>query len=464
MKLLALIAALALHQPPPQDPGGYWLGTLNIRARELRLLIHVTSTSPPAATFTSIDQDNQARPVTGLTIANGAIEFTTGNATIRGRLAADGRTIAATYSQSGAEYPVTFARVDGPPVVRRPQEPVAPFPYVSEEVTVRSTDDVVLAGTFTRPSSAGPHPAVLLISGSGPQDRDESVFGHKPFLVLGDYLARRGFAVLRLDDRGAGKSTGARTHATIEDYATDAVAAVTWLAARADVDRRRIGLIGHSEGGIVAPLALARTRDVAFLVLIAAPAMNGTSLAMLQADRIARAAGAAPQQVALQQALNGRIYALLEKGGDEAAIRASVRAILKEELAKAGIPEAAVPLVEKQMEPQIQRGLTPWFRHFLAHDPNESLRAVRVPVLALYGSVDVQVPADENASRMRDAITASSPQSEVRTLTGLNHLLQNARTGAMNEYPRIEETMAPVALEAIAEWLRRVARVEPRPK
>jgi pimeloyl-ACP methyl ester carboxylesterase len=243
----------------------------------------------------------------------------------------------------------------------------------------------------------------------------------------------------------------------MDDYAADARAGVAWLAARPDVDRARIGLIGHSEGGVVGPLVAAETRDVAFLVLIAAPAMRGADISMLQGERIARAAGASDDQVALQQTLNRRIFDVIMAGHPDAETRVAIRGVLTEELAKIGVTsDAVIAAAEKQMEPQIRRGLTPWFRHFLSHDPIASLRRLRVPVLALYGSLDVQVPAAENAPRMQAAIAGSSDLSDVQILQGLNHLFQTAKTGAMDEYGKIEETFAPAALEAISRWLRRV--------
>lgn len=436
---------------------GYWLGTLSARARELRLLVHVTATTPPTATLTSIDQDGKPRDLR-VTIEGRSIALETPQpgARIQGTLREDGKTIDATFEQGGASFPLTFSRVDGPPRLNRPQHPSPPFPYTIEEVVVDGP--VKLAGTFSRPAGDEPFPAVVLISGSGPQDRDQTIFGHKPFLVLADHLTRHGIAVLRFDDRGAGASSGSRAAATMEDYAADALAAVRFLERRPEVDRRRIGLIGHSEGGVVAPLVARGNRAVSFIVLIAAPALNGAAIATLQGERIARAAGANDDQIAMQQRLNTRIFEILAREVDEAKARAAIRIVLKEELARAGIESAdVVAAAEKQMEPQVRRGLTPWFRHFLSHDPVPSLRAVRVPVLALYGSLDVQVPAAENAPVMAAAIGPSSPQSAVRTLPGLNHLFQTAKTGAMEEYGRIEETLASAALETISNWILVVA-------
>ena len=449
---LLLLALLPVDAAGEQF-AGYWLGTLSVRARELRMLVHVSATTPPTATLTSIDQDGKPRDLR-ITMDGRTIVLETPQPSVRiqGTLRDDGKTIDATFEQGGASFPLTFSRVDGPPRLNRPQHPSPPFPYTVEEVVVDGP--VKLAGTFSRPAGEGPFPAVVLISGSGPQDRDQTIFGHKPFLVLADHLTRHGIAVLRFDDRGAGASSGSRAAATMEDYAADALAAVRFLERRTEVDRRRIGLIGHSEGGVVAPLVARQSEAVRLLVLLAAPAMNGAALATLQGERIAAAAGASKDQIALQQRLNTRIYEILGREGEEAKARTAIRTVLREELAAIGVESSEVLAgLEKQMEPQIRRGLSPWFRHFLAHDPVPVLRATRIPVLALYGSLDVQVPAAENAPLMTQAIAASSPRSAVTVLPGLNHLFQTAKTGAMDEYGRIEETLAPAALETIAAWI-----------
>ena len=464
---LAVLLALAItlvsgsQKTRPVQAGfeGYWLGTLSARARELRLLIHVTTGDRPSATLTSIDQSNEPQRLDRVVVDDRSIvlEGTSPVIRVSGTLRADRSAFDAVFEQGGATFQLVFTRVDGPPRLHRPQHPVPPFPYIVEEVLVQGP--VTLAGTVTRPFGAGPFPAVLLISGSGPQDRDQTIFGHKTFLVIADHLTRNGLAVLRLDDRGAGASAGSRAAATMMDYAMDAQAAIGFLEKRRDIDRKRIGLIGHSEGGVVAPLVAKDTPAVSFMVLIAAPAMTGASIAMLQGERIARAAGATREQIELQQTLNRRIFDVIASEADETRARAAIRAVLTDELRRAGIDsEAAVLVAEKQMEPQIRRGLSPWFRHFLTYDPLPTLMATRVPTLGLYGGLDVQVPAFENAGLMAKALASGPSGSEVRTIPELNHLFQTARTGAMDEYGRLDETFAPAALTVITNWIQAVIR------
>ncbi|MEO6081368.1 MAG: alpha/beta fold hydrolase [Steroidobacteraceae bacterium] len=326
----------------------------------------------------------------------------------------------------------------------RPQTPLPPFPYTSEEVSYSNPDrvGVKLAGTLTLPQGSGPYPVVLLISGSGAQDRDESLLDHKPFLVLADYLTRRGIAVLRVDDRGVGGSTGASAGDTTADFASDVVAGIAWLASRKEIDRERIGLLGHSEGGTIAPMVASKDSRVMFVVLVAAPAMNGADIIVEQVRALNLAAGRPTFAANASASTQRRIVDAVLSGGDEAGARTAVTTLM----ANLGAP----PLDEITM-----RQLTSaWYRYFLAYDPAPSLRALRIPVLAINGDRDVQVPTSRNEPAMRSALEKNA-RAEVVVLSGLNHLLQTADTGAVTEYQQIEETIAPQALKAIGDWVQR---------
>jgi pimeloyl-ACP methyl ester carboxylesterase len=295
---------------------------------------------------------------------------------------------------------------------------------------------VTLAGTLTTPRGPGRFPAVVLISGSGAQDRDSTIAGHKPFLLLADTLARRGIAVLRLDDRGVGGSTGTVAAATSEDFAGDAVAAVAFLTTRASIDAARIGLLGHSEGGLVAPMAATRSKAVAFLVLLAGPGLTGEAIMVEQAALIARAMGATDGQIAANRSLQEQGFAIVKAEADPAVRRERLRAVI-------GDAQAAM-------------ASTPWFRFFLTYDPAMALRQVRIPTLALNGEKDLQVPAKMNLAAIDAALRAGgNTQFTTRVLPDLNHLFQTAKTGLPNEYAEIEETMAPVVLETIVDWIGR---------
>jgi len=328
-----------------------------------------------------------------------------------------------------------------PAALVRPQNPQPPFPYRVEEVTFDAAEGVHLAGTLTLPEGQGPVPAVLLITGSGAQDRDETVFGHKPFLVLADALSRRGVAVLRVDDRGVGGSTGPMENVTTADFAEDAAGALTWLAARPDIDPARIGLIGHSEGGTIAPLVAGdeAAADPAFVVLIAGPAVSGGEVLTEQSRRFQTARGIDPAVVEANAALQTRLMqTVAANAADGEATAAAVRALL----IGADVPAAAV-------EQGVQQTSAAWTRWFVAHDPRPSLAALDVPLLAIYGGKDVQVPADQNATALREAL----PAAEIVVLPDLNHLMQTAGTGLPDEYAQIEETIDPEALRIIVDWV-----------
>jgi hypothetical protein len=281
------------------------------------------------------------------------------------------------------------------------------------------------------------------------------VFGHRPFLVLADHLTRAGIAVLRLDDRGVGASSGRFGTATTRDFAGDAHAAVEFLRGRREIDPTRIGLIGHSEGGLVAPMVAAKSKDIAFIVLLAGPGVRGDSLLTLQVERITRAAGADDATVAAETGLTRALIAASVQDGDSAEVTARAHRLVRDRLAELP-PErrAAFGDPDSLADVQLARLRSPWMRFFLTYDPVPTLRRVRCPVLALNGDKDVQVPSVENLKGIGDALRAGGNRDfETRELPGLNHLFQTAATGAVTEYARIEETMSPRALDAIAEWI-----------
>jgi hypothetical protein len=294
---------------------------------------------------------------------------------------------------------------------------------------------------------------VVLVTGSGPQDRDESLLGHRPFAVLADHLTRQGIAVLRYDDRGVAKSTGRFADATSADFAEDALAAVHYLRTRREVGK--IGIAGHSEGGVIAPMVAVRSPDVAFLVLLAGTGLPGDSILKMQSRLIARASGVSAEMIELSARAQTRMFAAVIEGGDSAAMRARLRQIGAEALAQMTEEQRrASRLTPAAMEANIAQISTPWFRYFLAYDPRPTLRRVRVPVLALNGSLDLQVPPKEDLAAIAAALREGGNR-DVRTieLPGLNHLFQTTTTGAPTEYAQIEETMSPAALSAISAWI-----------
>jgi pimeloyl-ACP methyl ester carboxylesterase len=342
----------------------------------------------------------------------------------------------------------------GPP---RPQTPQQPFPYSEREVSyVNEIDGAQLAGTLTVPQGAGPFPAVLLITGSGPQNRDEEILGHKPFWVIADHLSRNGIVALRVDDRGVGASTGDLANATTEDFAGDALAGVRFLAEQPGVNAAAVGLIGHSEGGIVAPMVAAESDAVAFVVLLAGPAFPGSELMVMQLEAVQRAIGRPEENIARQSVVQRRLLELAGAGADLPALTEAVAELTRIQVS--ALPEAQRPStedLEPAIEAQAAQLMAPWWRFFITFDPRTALRKVRCPVLALNGSLDTQVPAAANLSAIREALQeAGNPDVTIEELEGRNHLFQAARTGSITEYADIEETFSPRALELITEWIR----------
>ena len=443
--------AVAATSPPakPVDIAGTWLGTIDAGALKLRVAFHITSAAEGLkATMDSLDQNAKGIPVTKVSRDGTALvlELTPMAATFQGEIARDGSAIRGTWTQSGAAMPLVVRRVKDPAAalaLARPQEPKKPYPYAEEEVAYDNpAAEVRLAGTLTVPSGKGPFPAALLITGSGPQDRDESIMGHRPFLVLADHLTRKGIAVLRVDDRGVGKSGGKFAIATTADFATDAEAGIAFLKTRPEVDPKRIGLIGHSEGGVIAPMIASRSRDVAFIVLLAGTGVPGVEVLVEQVRSIDEVSGMSPEGVKGAVDLERQLLALVMKVKDDVELDRQVR-----EVVAGRIPEG-------QITTQLGLLKSPWFRYFLAHDPAPALRKVRCPVLALGGSKDTQVSANQNLPAIRRALEeGKNGRFEVTELPGLNHLLQTAKTGAPAEYAEIDETMSPAAMEKIASWI-----------
>ncbi len=451
--LLAIFfpAVATFAQQPAATPGiaGIWLGTLDTGAIKLRIQFHITSgSSGLSATMDSLDQGARGIPVTSVTFVGPTLhmEIASAASTYEGKLDDAGTTITGTWSQGGGSIGLVLHRTtEEAPPLRRPQTPQKPYPYHEEDVTYsNAAAGITLAGTLTTPQGKGPFPAILLITGSGPHDRDETIFEHKPFLVLSDYLTRKGFAVLRTDKRGCGKSGGVYATATTADFATDAEAGAAFLRTRPEVDQAKIGLLGHSEGGAVAPIVAAQDSKIAFIVLMAGPGIPGDQILLDQRALIEQAQGVPHDVIEKDTAVHRLIYTAIEQEKDQDG-----PTVTKDMLAKfAGqIPEAELAAEMKQLS-------TPWFRYFLAYDPATSLRLVKCPVLAIDGSKDLQVPPEEDLAAIRKSLEAAGNKHfETDDLEGLNHLFQLAKTGAPTEYAQIEETIDPVALEKIGSWL-----------
>lgn len=449
---------------------GTWQGVLDVGVAKLRLALKIKETGGKlSATIDSLDQGANDIPVSLIAQDKSKVvlELQVINAKYEGELSADGGELKGVWSQGASpSLPLTFKRGEKPVAAaarRRPQTPQPPFPYDAEEVSYQNKiDNVTLGATLTLPrhnnisGAKKPKlvPAVLLITGSGAQDRDETLFGHKPFFVLADYLTRRGIAVLRVDDRGVGKSTGDFAKATSEDFARDAAAGIEFLKNHTRINPKQIGIIGHSEGGMIAPMvAAANKKDVAFIVLMAGTGVAGEEILYAQAALIAKASGESDENIKRTRALQENYFAVLKTEKDAATIESKLRAVAANYVAslseaeRKALPPAAIEATVKQLS-------SVWYRYFLIYDPRPTLRRVSVPVLAINGELDLQVPAKQNLSEIERALKAGGNRDvTIVELPRLNHLFQTSQTGAVQEYAQIEETISPDALKIIGDWI-----------
>jgi pimeloyl-ACP methyl ester carboxylesterase len=463
--LLALLTSLALAQP---DPVGAWRGVLGPDV--VNLEIRVTLAADEAGDGLTGTIDIPAQGLFDFALADVALEGDDiafvmpgipGDPAFAGTI--DGDRIEGTFTQGGQPLPFFLERGDEP-LALRPQEPLPPFPYEAQDVSFAS-GDVTLAGTLTLPPGDGRAPALLLITGSGPQDRNEEILGHKPFLVIADHLTRAGYAVLRVDDRGVGGSTGSDAAASYEELLGDVLAGVAVLREHPRVDPDRVGLLGHSQGGYLAPpAALEADGGVAFVILMAGPAVDGFATLLAQNERIIELAMRAADPAVTDEAIAAAVadqFAFLEAVypfwavGDLDGARARVRARI--EAAVEALPVEQRPddaTVEQIIAVQQEATVSSAFRAFVTFDPRPYLERLTIPTLAFFGELDVQVLAEQNEGPMREALAAAgNPDATVITFPGLNHLMQPATTGYIDEYGAIDVTIDPVVLETITTWL-----------
>lgn len=451
---------LSFHrEPPAHKPAdalfpveGLWQGALEARGMRLRYQLHVSHDSDGEliAALDSLDQSVSGLPAINVSQKESSFQFEIPAMAgkYEGTLNAAKNVLTGTWSQGGDSAQIEFKRSDQSLELRRPQNPVKPYPYREEDVSFSNESaKVSLAGTLTLPKGTGPFPAAVLIAGSGPHDRNESLENHKPFLVLSDYLTRQGLVVLRYDKRGIGKSTGSADSATTLDLASDAASAVAYLKTRKEIDPTRIGLIGHSEGAMIAPYLASHSKEVAWVVLLAAPATKGQDTLLAQSELIARASGLTEPEIAASLAFDRNAYDMVRGEKDAALLTEKLKAFVK----TSGLDGVMPPAV---LEPQLRMLTSPWFRFFLDYDPLPSLQNTKCPVLALYGQKDLQVPAKTNLPLLQKALSdADNTQSDIRQLADLNHLFQHAYSGSPAEYGAIEETFSPQALQIIGDWL-----------
>lgn len=452
---LLIFFGLSVHA---QTIKGSWNGTLQIPGGPMNVIFNMDQEGG----IYQASMDIPAQKVKGLKASSVLLEDK--KVTIKldmiqsvyvGEVASD-TTINGEWQQNGFKFPLnltTGATVKT--VLSRPQTPKPPMPYQQKEVIFENKKaGIFLTGTLTVPEGDGQFPAVVLVSGSGPQDRDSELFGHKPFVVIADHLSRNGIAVLRYDDRGVGTSTGDFAKATTFDFAEDAEAALAYLRKEEKIYSDKVGLIGHSEGGLVGPIVAYGGNRPAFLVLLAAPAMEIDELMLEQARLLGEASGTSPEIIRLQVETNARVFALMKAHPQDENSLKKIAAIFAGQLTTLAKGTLSEESIRKQAEQIARQTASPWFTTFINIKPKKYLESITGPVLALNGSKDLQIPAKQNLQGIREILgTNKKVTLTAQELPGLNHLFQTANTGSVSEYGEIEETFSPAALKIISDWI-----------
>jgi len=466
-KLFVIIAVLSniINMAKAQDVAGRWQGLINNRGTNIRLIFNIDKTddSNYATTFDSPDQNAFGIKCNRTSLIKDSLTIALDAANITYKGLWDGKdSITGFYKQGNMRIALNLKRAE----LIRPQTPKPPFNYYTEDVEYDNADKTLHYGaTFTRPNGSGKYPAVIIITGSGTQDRDGTLFGHKLYWVLADYLTKNGIAVLRVDDRGAGKSTIGPdgNNVTSVNFSHDVETSLNYLETRTDVNKKHLGLIGHSEGGIIAPMVAARRKDVSFIVLWGAPATGGLKINTAQNIHQLKKGGIT-DTIAINAFanLNTQILSLFKTAANQNDLDKMITTVFdgwKEAQNTATIStlyaQGNTILGKDVFAMYHQLYDIPWWKFFITYDPATDLSKVACPVLAINGANDTQVNAKDNLDAIKTILTKSGNKDfEVKELPGLNHLLQDATTGDVSEYEKIEETMSPQALNIISTWIK----------
>ncbi len=455
---IMLTNSLSAQNPTKNILPGSWLGKIEAGAVQLRIIFNLSLTENDSLIATLDSPDQGAKNIklgnvtlTGNTLKISApalmIEYT---ASIKNDTAMEG-----TWTQGGNSLTLNLNKLKAAFSINRPQEPKPPYPYIAEDVIFTNIKfNINLAGTLTVPSGDGPFMAVIMITGSGAQNRNEELMGHKPFLVIADYLTRNGIAVLRYDDRGVGGSQGKYSESTSADLATDVEAAFNFLENDPRINSDEIGLLGHSEGGLIAPMVAAADSAVGFIVSLAGPGVSGQELIIRQSQDIARKSGLKETEIKESTDINNKLYDIVKKEKDNNTAESKVMACYAKILAGKKMPDAEAVKAIHHLKMTFGANTYTWFRYFISTNPAIFWKKVKCPVLALNGDKDLQVAADENIPAIEKALKSGGNKSVTTIiLPGLNHLFQHCKTGLPSEYGSIEETFSPEALKIITGWI-----------
>jgi len=437
---------------------GSWLGRLNTGAIQLRVIFNLSVTGRDSliATLESPDQGAKNIKLGAVTLNGAALKISAPalmgeyNGTVKSDSIIEG-----TWKQAGNTMPLKLTKLSEAFSINRPQEPNPPFPYTSQDVIFTNDQfNIRLAGTLTIPAGKGPFKAVILITGSGAQNRNEELMGHKPFLVIADYLSRNGIAVLRYDDRGVGGSQGKYSEATSADLATDAEAAFNFLKNNPKINSKEIGFIGHSEGGLIAPIVASSDPNIGFIVSLAGPGVKGQQIVMHQQEDIGKLSGEKESTIREAAEVNKKLYTVLRKEQDNNKAEVKILALYRQILEKKKTSKEDTDKAVSQLKSRFGAGTYTWFRYFITTDPSRYWKKVECPVLALNGEKDLQVSSRENLPAIEKALkSGGNCRVKIVSSPGLNHLFQHCSTGLPAEYGNIEETISPEVLKVISDWI-----------
>lgn len=460
-KLLILLMLATSSIVLGQDISGSWTGILEVKGAKLPLIFNFSKTDNGfTATMDSPNQGAKGIPMDAVSFVNKnlTISFATAGIKYSGTWISDVE-ISGTFEQGNFSSPLTLNK--GIVETKRPQDPTKPYPYYTEDVKfINTKENIQLAGTLSLPKKEGKFPTVILISGSGQQNRDSEILGHKPFLVIADYLTRNGIAVLRYDDRGVGQSNGDPTLSTSADFANDAAAAIAYLKTRKEINAKKIGVIGHSEGGMIAPMLAANDKSIAFIVLLAGTGVAGDILLVDQNYEVGKLAGMTEEELQETKVVNQTIYNIVKENKPLEDIKKNLKSYFQTNIDK--LPEAERPSQEEidaVLQKEVDGIVTPWLRYFISYNPAANLQKVKCPVLVLNGEKDIQVTADLNTKAIANALKQSGNKNvEVQVFPELNHLFQHCISCKVEEYSLLDETFSPEVLKTMKDWIQQIVK------
>ncbi len=469
LKSLAVltISLIAFTANAQRNIEGDWQGRLAVGTTSLRLVFHIKNEGGNySATMDSPDQGAKSIPFNSVQVKGDSLlmELKAIGGRLSGRLTSD-TTFSGQWFQ-GTSFPLDLKKVSAGETVtelKRPQTPKPPFPYKSEDVVYfNKSKSIQYGATITSPGGSGPFPAIIFITGSGQQNRDEELFGHKPFAVLADYLTSKGYVVMRVDDRGVGQTTGDVKNATSKDFASDVMVGLDYLKGLPQVAKTKLGLLGHSEGGMIAQIVSAQRSDVAFVVSLAGPGQRIDELMLDQAKAVMQSAGTSKKIIDDYNSLQKRLVPAIITATSDSTAKTVAKKIIADWKQK--MPgDSVLPLMqitdEKDVEDMTDLFRTPWYSYFLKYNPAPYIQKMKGKVLVLNGEKDIQVAAGPNLVGWKTSLAKSGVKTyDVTELKGLNHLFQHCTKCTVAEYGELEETMAPEALEAISTWLEKNVR------